>query len=173
MQSRKAKSRQPPIAERKALRRHRGPRSGPLSVRCSVYHRGHASEFDLKRTCSRELKSSWHCLAMIDSVWAAFVEVGAHPDQKTGLGVPFRRWRCSPPVVKCAPFISPTWSSQDETEAPKRLRRLQNLGSRRPCCKASHPRFKATTDKRWPLPRTIIFAGGAWACLPCRTWHQN
>src|SRR5215472_12797 len=40
----------------------------PISVRCSVRHRGHASEFGLKRTCSRELKSSWHCLAIIDSV---------------------------------------------------------------------------------------------------------
>jgi hypothetical protein len=26
--------------------------------------------------------------------------------KKELLGVPFRRWRCSPPVVKCAPFIS-------------------------------------------------------------------
>src|SRR5882672_1688818 len=40
----------------------------PISVGCSVRHRGHASEFNLKRTRSREPKSSWHCLAMIDSV---------------------------------------------------------------------------------------------------------
>lgn len=56
---------------------------------------------------------------------------------KTGLGAPFRRWRCSPPVVKCAPCIRPTLSSQGETEARKRLWRLQNLGLRQHCCKAA------------------------------------
>src|ERR1700730_242748 len=54
-QSRKAKSRQPPIAERKALRRHRGPQLRPTSVRCSVRDRGHASELNLKRTRPTEL----------------------------------------------------------------------------------------------------------------------
>src|SRR5262249_51817756 len=66
--SRKAKSRQPLIAERKALRRHRGPRQDRSAFAVQPKDRGHASEFDLKRTCSRELKSSWHCLAIIDSV---------------------------------------------------------------------------------------------------------
>src|SRR3954451_14255687 len=60
----KAKSRHLPIAERKALRRHRGPQSRPTSVSCSVGYRGHASERNLERTCSREPRSSWHCLAI-------------------------------------------------------------------------------------------------------------
>jgi hypothetical protein len=38
---------------------------------------------------------------------------------KTASGVPFRRWLCSPPVVKCAGFISPVWSSQGETALGK------------------------------------------------------
>src|SRR6266478_2886063 len=65
---RKAKSRQLLIAERKALRRHRGPQSKLVRVSCSVGYRGHASEINLERTCSREPRSSWHCLAIIDSV---------------------------------------------------------------------------------------------------------
>jgi len=52
------------------------------AYRRSVRHRGHASEICLKRTCSGEPRSSWHCLAIIDSVWAAFVEVGARLDPK-------------------------------------------------------------------------------------------
>jgi hypothetical protein len=31
-------------------------------------YRGHASEINLERTCSRERRSSWHCLTLIDSV---------------------------------------------------------------------------------------------------------
>jgi len=58
----KAKSRQLLIAERKALRRHRGPRSWPIGLRRSARNRGHASEINLERTCSREPRSSWHCL---------------------------------------------------------------------------------------------------------------
>src|SRR6185436_6779751 len=42
----------------------------PVSVRCSARYRGHASEFTLKRTCSRELKSHWHCLA----IWSTAFE---------------------------------------------------------------------------------------------------
>src|SRR6266699_79685 len=43
-------------------------RSRNRSVYAAVGYRGHASEFNLKRTCSRETKSSWHCLAIFDSV---------------------------------------------------------------------------------------------------------
>jgi len=57
---------------------------------------------------------------MIDSVWAAFVEVGARLSDPWGsdpwgsnpcgsTGGPFRRWRCSPPVVKWGAFYK--WES--------------------------------------------------------------
>jgi hypothetical protein len=41
---RKAKSRQPLIPEQKALRRHRGPQSCPISANRSTNHRGHAPD---------------------------------------------------------------------------------------------------------------------------------
>jgi len=33
-------------------------------------------------TCPRKPRSSWHCLAIIDSVWASFVEVGARHEPR-------------------------------------------------------------------------------------------
>src|ERR1700759_4705591 len=65
--SRKTKSRQPLIAERKALRRHRGPRIDQAATCCSAEQRDNESEFNFKST-AREKRSNWHFLAIIDSV---------------------------------------------------------------------------------------------------------
>jgi len=65
---------------------------------------------------------------MIDSVWAAFVEVGARPGDPQGdqTGGPFRRWRCSPPVVKWGGSISGSRSSQGETSVRTASRACRN-----------------------------------------------
>ena len=130
--SRKAKLRQPLIAERKALRRHRGPRLRTdqrslfgLSPRSCI--RFHSQEYVLKRTKIVLALPSYsrQRLSGIGRGWCPW------RSRKEALRV-FRSdlWRSSPPVVKCAPFISATHASQGETatrtEARKVLSRLEN-----------------------------------------------
>jgi len=83
----------------------------------------------LKRT-----KIVLHCLAIIDSV-ERIVEVGARPDPlriAEGLkGVmPFRLWRRSPPVVKCAGFIGGGYQVKMKGQRKKRFWRLQKSALR-------------------------------------------
>src|SRR5258706_9425768 len=98
---RKAKSRQPLFAERKALRRHRGPRVAtdqrslfsPVPRSCI---RIQSQEDVLKRTKIVLALPSYdrQRLSGIRRGWCPLSL------QRPTRGVPFRRWRCSPPVVK-------------------------------------------------------------------------
>src|SRR4029079_4249233 len=123
--SRKTKSRQPLIAERKALRRHRGPRLeadqrslfSPLPRSCI---RIHSQENVLKRTkialalpsYDRQrlsgIRRGW-CPSQSERIWV----------QKDLKGVPFRRWRRSPPVVKWGSSIIRRVLSQAKRQQQK------------------------------------------------------
>ena len=135
------------FAERKALRRHRGPRSktgqrslfGPAPRSCI---RVHSQENKLKRTKIALALPSY------DRQRLSGIRRGWCPSRskKTGLGVPFRRWRCSPPVVKCAGCISGAESSQGETARKKRPWRLWN------------PPFSGDRRDGWTMPPARQFS---------------
>ena len=65
---RKAKSRQPPIAEQKALRRHRGPQVTADQRKADRIAPEVMHPINSEGTCPRKPRSSRHCLAISDSV---------------------------------------------------------------------------------------------------------
>jgi hypothetical protein len=149
---RKAKSRQPLIPEQKALRRHRGPQSCPISANRSTNHRGHApDQFRGNLPTKTEIVTALPSyigqrLSDIRRGWCP----SRSPSKRGREGSPFRRKRSSPPVVECAVSIGAGSPSQGETTADEALPRLATCNSSSPT-PATQPGFGSRpTSRNWP-----------------------